>query len=122
IETGPVHLKGTFTRESIFEFYRAVFLPPDHSHDGDQTRLSDAATVRGLSAQPGGVKVRFPPDSADVRARREGRLRGQAVWKRPGDSRAGRFRPGGVCFRIPKLGAWGLGDASVHRWRRSDAT
>ena len=27
IETGPVHLKGTFTRESIFEFYRAVFLP-----------------------------------------------------------------------------------------------
>jgi hypothetical protein len=27
IKTGSVHLKGTFTRESIFEFYRAVFLP-----------------------------------------------------------------------------------------------
>jgi hypothetical protein len=27
IESGPVHLKGTFTKESTFEFYRAVFLP-----------------------------------------------------------------------------------------------
>ena len=27
IETGPVHLKGTFTKASTFEFYRAVFLP-----------------------------------------------------------------------------------------------
>jgi hypothetical protein len=27
IESGPVHLKGTFTKEGTFEFYRAVFLP-----------------------------------------------------------------------------------------------
>ena len=27
IEIGPVHLKGTFTKDSTFEFYRAVFLP-----------------------------------------------------------------------------------------------
>jgi hypothetical protein len=27
IEAGPVYLKGTFTKESTFEFYRAVFLP-----------------------------------------------------------------------------------------------
>jgi hypothetical protein len=27
IETGPVHLKGTFTKDRTFEFYRAVFLP-----------------------------------------------------------------------------------------------
>jgi len=26
-ESGPVHLKGTFTKRSTFEFYRAVFLP-----------------------------------------------------------------------------------------------
>ena len=44
------------------------------------------------------------------------------VWKRPGDSRAGRFRPGGVCFRIPELVGLELDDASVHQWRRSDAT
>src|SRR3979411_2045250 len=42
-----------------------------------------------------------------------GRLRGQAVWKRPGDSRAGRFRPGGVCFRILKLAASGV---AMHRF------
>src|SRR5947207_6029935 len=27
IETGPIHLKGTFTKANTFEFYRAVFLP-----------------------------------------------------------------------------------------------
>src|SRR3954468_2248386 len=39
------------------------------------------------------------------------RLRG------PGGFRADRY-----CFRILKLGGFGDGDASVHRWRRSDAT
>src|ERR1700687_1949414 len=38
------------------------------------------------------------------------------------DCGPGGFRPGRCCFRIPKLGASGCGDASVHRRRRSDAT
>src|SRR6202049_503416 len=47
---------------------------------------------------------------------------GPACVKRARDCGPDRFHRGRSCFRIPKLGAWGLGDASVHRWRRSDAT
>src|SRR5947207_13202529 len=50
------------------------------------------------------VLLSYPPNLPGIASTPQGLLRGQAVWKRPGYSRAGRFRPGGVCFRIPRLG------------------
>src|SRR6059058_6187694 len=49
----------------------------------------------------------------------EGPIWGQAVWKRHEVKGPGGFRVDRYCFRILKLGDFGDGDASVHRWRRS---
>src|SRR5438477_13181906 len=52
----------------------------------------------------------------------QGTLWGPGCVKRAGDLGFRGFRQGCSCFKIRSLGLRGLGDASVHRWRRSAAT
>src|SRR5712691_3130768 len=54
-------------------------------------------------------------------ARNEWSLRGQVVWKRRGIAVLGDSALDESGLESWSLGLRGLGDASVHRWRRSDA-
>src|SRR3954470_17035813 len=62
--------------------------------------------------------IELEPDMSRIKVR----FGAQAVWKRHEVKGPGGFRVDRYCFRILKLGDFGDGDASVHRWRRSDAT
>src|SRR3954468_3281059 len=57
------------------------------------------------------------PTHAESLGPRRWLLWGQAVWKRHEVKGPGGFRVDRYCFRILKLGDFGDGDASVHRWR-----
>src|SRR5437868_7814626 len=88
---------------------RRVAEPPTHVSFGRRIVRSDGNAQKSLTAP-------------EKRAPAECHKRGQAVWKRPGIAVLGDSALGASALESRSLGLWGLGDASVHRWRRSDAT
>src|SRR5204863_9937112 len=94
--------------------------------------------IVALTALAVGVPTLWPGDAA---ARASGYVNPNYHYVRPYDRRNGTHVPGprlcgngleiavlgdsalgASALESRSLGLWGLGDASVHRWRRSDAT